>query len=289
MRTRSFGTVLLAALLLAAGCASPSTAVGAAPSSTAVSPALSPLAEGLLADSDHRGLVASYIGGVCDGPARLRLTETASRIDVTVLVGPDPNGPEPCATVGIFRTVAARLAQPIGDRTIFSGARQQVPFTGSRRLVPSALPPRFVLSMERSGGEPAAAPSPSGTSSSQPPSSPDTVDVTTRRIATYTQPAPGLGPPSYGCSPTRGTVDITVAPATADDLSAGSSETTTVHIGGHSARLLRSGSARAPTGWSYVWKADQGTIEVRAQQGCAGDQVLSPTELLTVAKSLRAP
>ncbi len=45
--------------------------------------------EGLLVDSDRRGLVASYTGGAGDGPARLAVTETVSRIDVAVVIEPD--------------------------------------------------------------------------------------------------------------------------------------------------------------------------------------------------------
>jgi len=52
--------------------------------------------------------------------------------------------------------------------------------------------------------------------------------------------------------------------------------------------LWRQGSTSAPSGWAYVWKADQGSVEVVAQTGCEGDRILTPTELLKVAQSLRS-
>lgn len=294
MRGRWLGAVLLTAVLLLAGCASspPAASVAGVTSSAAaslVAPASSSadtsnLIYGLLADSDNKGLVASYIGGECDGPARLAVTETPRRIDVSVLIGPDPNGTSSCSAVGYSRTVAARLVQPIGHRTIFSGARRQVPFDGSRRLLPSALPPNFTHSTEWSDGEPGSDPALSSAAASGPTSGLDAVNVTTRWSASYAQPQPA----SNRCTPTRGVLQVNLGPASADDFASGWSATATVSVGGHPARLWREGSASAPTGWAYAWMANQGSVEVVAQTGCEGDRVLSPTELLKVAQSLRS-
>ena len=310
MRRRRFGAVLLAATLLLVGCASspttasvggatssaagsvvapssssadPSSAAGsvAVPSSSSADP--SSLIYGLVADSDQKGLVASYIGGGCDGPAHLAVTETPSRINVSVLIGPDPNGTTSCPAVGYSRTVAAQLAQPIGDRTIFSGAHRQVPFDGSRRLVPSALPANFTQSNEEFGSEPGSDPGLSSAAASAPTSGLDAVNVTTRWGVTYAQPQPA----SDRCTPTRGWVQVNLGPSNADDFASGWSATATVSVRGHPARLWREGSASAPTGWAYVWKADQGSVEVAARTGCQGDRVLDPAELLKVAQSWR--
>lgn len=293
MRGRWLGVVLLAAVWLLAGCASPTAASGGGATSSAAPSMVAPastssdssdLIYGLVADSGDKGLVASYIGGGCDGPARLAVTETPSRIDVSVLIGPDPNGTGSCSAVGYSRTVAARLAQPIGDRTIFSGAHQQVPFDGSRKLVPSALPPNFTQSNEWSGSEPGSDPALSSAVASGPNSGLDAVNVTTRWSVTYAQPQPV----SDRCAPTRGVVQVNLGPANADDFASGWSATETVSVGGRSARLWREGSASDPIGWAYVWKADQGSVEVVAQTGCEGDRVLTPTELLKVTQSLRS-
>lgn len=226
MRRRWLGGVVLTAIVLLAGCASPTVASGGRATSSAASNAAAPsvtsgdssdLIYGLVKDSDNKGLVASYIGGGCDGPARLAVTETASRIDVSVLVGPDPNGATACSAVGYTRTVAARLAKPVGDRMIFSGTHRQVPFDGARKLVPSALPASFSQHREWSGGEPEPDPGPSSTVSSGSTSSVDAVDITTRWGATYTQPQPA----SDRCAPTRGVVQVNLVPAEPNDFASG--------------------------------------------------------------------
>jgi len=293
MRGRWLSVVVLAAVLLLPGCASPTAASGGSATSSAAASIVAPastsgdssdLIYGLVADSDNKGLVASYIGGGCDGPARLAVTETPSRIDVSVLIGPDPNGTGSCSAAGYSRTVAARLAQPIGDRTIFSGSHQQVPFDGSRKLLPSPLPANFTQSNERSGSEPGSDPGLSSAAASGPNGGQDAVNVTTRWSVTYTQPQPA----SDRCAPTRGVVQINLGPANADDFASGWSATETVSVVGHPVRLWRQGSTSAPSGWAYVWKADQGSVEVVAQTGCEGDRILTPTELLKVAQSLRS-
>ena len=267
--------------LVLAGCAS------TPPTPPAATTTPSPLIEGLLAAPDQQGLVATYIAGGCDGPARLVATETASRIDVSVFVGPDPNGPEPCAAIGIGRTVAVRLDQSIGTRKIFAGPSQQIPFDGARTLLPSSLPTGFTDSKERTGPEPASAPVLSGTSEGGPTSGTDAARVSTRWSVRYTQPQPNSV--NNQCTTTRGIIAITVAPANTEDFSPGWSQVATVSLGEHPARLLRNGPEAAPTAWAYVWQANQGTIEVVAAPTCQGDLILTSAELLTVAGSLRSP
>ena len=117
MPGRLRGGVLLGAVLMVVGCASPPAAArigvarsSAPPSTTYSAPSSadfgsaaasmaptsgrrdpSSLIYGLVADSDDKGFVASYMGGGCDGRARLAVTETASSINVSVLVEPDPS------------------------------------------------------------------------------------------------------------------------------------------------------------------------------------------------------
>lgn len=274
MHGRSLG-VLLPAVLLLAGCAGCSAA-GSAESTS--------LIYGLVTDSDRQGLVASYIGGACDGPARLAVTENASRIEVTVNIGTDPHGSEACPAVGYSRTVAARLAQPIGTRAIFSGDYRQVPFDGSRKLLPSVLPLNFAKTSEESGSEPALDPAQSSIPAATPSSGLNAENATTRWAVTYAQPQPAID----RCVPTRGVIEIQVGPASADDFASGWSAAGTVNIAGHPARLWRAGNASAPTGWAYAWKADRGTVEVMAQAGCQGDRLLDAAELLKVAQSLKS-
>ncbi len=304
MRDR-LGPVLLAAAMLLTGCMSASV-VGDSPTrssipaagsvaptypgtSTVTAPApadgneSSSLIYGLVTASDDKGMVASYIGGACDGEARLAVTETASRIDVDVLIGPDPQGPRACPAIGYGRTVAARLAQPIGHRLIYSGAHRQVPFDGSRRLVPSALPPQFTKTNESFGGEPASDPAASSAPVSGALSGVDETKVTTRWTVTYAQPQLESG---NRCVPTAGLIEVNVGPANADDFADGWSPTTTVSLEDHQARLWRQGGVTAPTGWAYQWNAGQGSVEVVAQIGCEGDRILDPTKLLDVARSL---
>ena len=298
MRGRLLGALLPAAALLLVGCtstaragaaqpatsfaatnaailAAPAATSTAAASTSAVVPSATSgdstsMIYGLVTDSDRMGLVASYIGGACDGPARLAVTETSSRIDVRVQIGPDTNGTESCPAVGYSRTVAARLTRPIGARIIVSSARRLRPFDGSRRLLPTVLPSNFTKGVEMFGGEP-------GVNAEY--------DATTRWTVTYSQPQPA----SNVCQPTRGLVQVNLGPAAANDFASGWTATTAaVSIASHQARLWREGKAGAPTGWAYAWKADQGSVEIVAQAGCQGDRILDPNELLGVARSLKS-
>lgn len=304
MRGQSLRLLLPALLLL--GCAGPSVgrtasmststsasvsttaaALGSTASTSAQGPAavsgeFSSLIYGLVTDPDQHGLAASYIGGACDGPARLAVTETPSRIEVTVLIGADPKSSQGCPAVGYTRTVAARLAQPIGTRPIFSGEHRQMPFDGSRKLLPSSLPPNFAKTSEQSGSEPAPDPRKSTASIAQASSGVNADDVTTRWTVTYAQPQPA----SDRCTPTRGLIQIQVGPVDADDFASGWVAAGTVSIAGHQAVLWRAGNANAPTGRAYAWKADRGSVEVIAQVGCQGDRVVDAAELLKVAQSL---
>lgn len=240
------------------------------------------LIDGLLTEPDGNGLVASYIGGECDGPARLAVAETVTRIDVEVLVGPSPEAEEVCSAVGFSRSVAARLAQPVDDRPIYSNDRRLVPFDGSRRLFPSALPPDFIKGNEESMSTP---PSDSAAPSSGSPTSAEGVDVTTQWTVAYAQPQTET---DNRCTPTRGSVAVNVGPTNLNDSSTGWTLIDSASIDGHPAQLWREGSADAPRGWAYAWTADQGSVEVLALGNCEGDRVLSPTELLPIAQSLKS-
>ena len=304
MGGRLWGALLPAALLLAGCTSSPQartveTAVSsaatsaAAPVSTASASAATPVTtstvtpriDGLITDSDQRGLVAAYIGGGCDGPARLAVTETASRIELDVRIGPDPNGPEPCPAMGYSRTVAARLTRPIGQRLIFSGGHRLLPFDGSRRQIPTALPPKFTPGTQSFGSEPAPDPALPGPTAGTHGSTADAQYATTRWTLVYGQPQP----PGNHCTPTRGLLQITVGPTDADFFASGWTRTVAASIAGHPTRLWREGPPKAPTSWAYSWTADQGSVEVLAQTGCRGDRILDPTELLEVAQFLKSP
>ena len=318
MQVRRLSLVLATAAALLAGCssASPTDSVAAAQysniwasvSSTSTTPSSSPstpgrstgesgptttaptqgedsrLIDGLLADSDEKGFAATYIGGLCDGAARLAVTESPQRIDLSVLVGPDPTGDRSCPAMGISRTVTARLTQPIGARPIFSGGIRPIPFDGARRLTPSTLPPHFTVSSQQWGGEPAPDPDSTRPVPSGEGSSADAASATTRWTATYTQPQQA----SNRCTPTRGLIEVDLAPAGVNGLAAdGWSPTVVAQVGAHQARLWRAGSSGVPRGWAYVWQADQGSVQVLARVACEGDRILDAKELLEVAKSLR--
>ena len=317
MQVRRLGLVLATAAALLAGCSSASPTGSVAPaqysniwasvsptpttsssssstagrSTSAFRPTTAPargedsrLIDGLLADSDEKGFAATYIGGLCDGAARLAVTESPQRIDLSVLVGPDPTGDRSCPAMGISRTVTARLTQPIGARPIFSGGIRQIPFDGARRLTPSTLPPHFTVSSQQWGGEPAPDPDSTRPVPSGEGSSADTASATTRWTATYTQPQQA----SNRCTPTRGLIEVDLAPAGVNELAAnGWSPTVVVQVGDHQARLWREGTGDAPRGWAYVWQADQGSVQVLARLACEGDRILDAKELLELAKSLR--
>lgn len=232
----------------------------------------SQLIEGIRSDPDHRGLVVSYIGGSCDGPARLVLTESKTRIRVRVAVKQKalPRGVV-CDAAGHVRTVKARLAQPIGDHTIWAAGRRYVPFDGARLLEPSTLPPGFT-GVEESGVS---------TKSS---AASGSVLITTTWATGYFEPRSTSAINS--CLASRGRIEVRIGPVGADHR-VDWTKVGTVKIAAATADLYRDGSAKKPYGWAYLWTNNRSSVEVGNFVGCKGDRLLSRTELLRVAESLR--
>ena len=114
-----------------------------------------PRIEGLRTESDERGLVATYLGGACDGPASLLIEESGDRVDVAVQVLPGPGGDEgtTCPAVGIGRSVRADLAEPLADRTVSADGEQIKPYDGANLVVPDRLPDGFALRSETGSRE----------------------------------------------------------------------------------------------------------------------------------------
>lgn len=260
---RAVNAVVAMVVLVLSGCFGGSTP--AAGGST-------PAVDGLRTDPDGQGLVASYIGGSCDGSALLVVDEAPTRIDVSVAVKP-LLGIDACDSVGHSRTVATRLEQPVGTRAIWSGGRQQVPFDGARLLlVPTADLPADLTGIIESGD---AAKHMSG---------PDEAAVTADWHTKYLRSAPAT--PSSTCTPGRGFLDIHLGPASRAALT-GWTPLATADVGTTKAQLYREGSRRAPTGLAYTWMTHQGSVEVLNQASCRGDRLLSAAELLGVARALR--
>ncbi|WP_375423045.1 hypothetical protein [uncultured Friedmanniella sp.] len=257
-RRRSSAVGLLAALGLAAGGLTGCSSVMSAGS-----------IQGVRSDPDHQGLVVSYLGGGCDGPVRLKLKETPTRIDADLVMGPGGGGT--CAAVGYPRTVTARLAQPIGKRTIWSGGDEQIPFDGADLLVPTDLPQGF------------AAPSESGDGDGW---SPDPeAAVATSTWTTQWSPEKTAGAAGE-CRPTRGELAIRLGPGSTNRY-LGSTKVGTARIGAATASIYRLGSSRRPVGWAYVWTRGRLGVELASSATCRGDQPLDRTDLLRVARSLR--
>lgn len=225
--------------------------------------------DGIRSDPDHRGLVVSYTGGGCDGPARLVLTESKTRIKARVMVK-QPSGQVNCAAVGIPRTVRARLVKPIGHRQVWAAGRHYVPFDGARLLVPSVLPRGFGRPLEMGGstGSASAAAAPV---------------VTTTWVTSYNSHAAEIG---AACPAARGWLEVRIGPATGDQ-SHGWTKVGTVKVGAAAAGLFRAGASKRPTGWAYIWTTHRSSVEVDNTANCKGDRLLSKTELLRVAESLR--
>lgn len=152
--------------------------------------------EGLRTDADGLRLVAAYTGGTCDGAASLAVRERDDRVEVAVQVLPRPGDDENtvCTLAGIGRTVAADLAEPLGDRTVFTDGEPVEPYDGADLVVPSRLPDGFVLRSENGA--------PDGASWTQ----------------TYGTPQPdGLGGP---CTPEQRSLAISTGPRVHDAFSA---------------------------------------------------------------------
>lgn len=228
--------------------------------------------EGIRSDPDHRGLVVNYIGGSCDGPARLVLTESKTRIDARVAVKEKalPRGVI-CDAAGHSRIVKARLAQPIGERTIWAAGREYVPFDGARLLEPSTLPPGFT----------GAAESGSSTKSS---AASGSVVITTTWVIGRSEPRSTSA--VNACPATRGYIEVKIGPVGADHP-VDWTKVGTVKIAAATADLYRQGTPKKPGGWAYLWTINHSSVEVGNFAGCERDRLLSRTELLRVAESLR--
>lgn len=232
----------------------------------------SQLINGIRSYPDHRGLVVSYIGGSCDGPARLVLTESRTRIDARVAVKQKQLPPGViCDAAGHDRTVNARLSQPIGDRTIWAAGREYVPFDGARLLEPSTLPPGFTGVAETGGSVKSS-------------TAAGSVVITTTWTTGHFEPRSTSN--VNVCPATRGELVVQIGPVAAthpvDWTKVG-----TVKIAATTADLYRQGTSNKPDGWAYVWTRNHSSVEVGNFAGCESDRLLSRTELLRVADSLR--
>lgn len=109
-----------------------------------------PRVGGLRTDADGLGLVASYMGGACDGPASLVVVERDDRVEVAVRVLRRPGDDENtvCPAVGIGRAVRGDLSEPLADRAVFADGKQVEPYDGADLVVPGRLPDGFVLRSE---------------------------------------------------------------------------------------------------------------------------------------------
>ena len=114
-----------------------------------------PRIEGLRTDPDGRGLVATYTGGACDGPASLVVAQRKDRVDVAVrvLLRPGQDGTTFCPDIGIGRSVHADLAEPLAERTVFADGEPVEPYDGADLVVPDRLPDGFALLSESGSRE----------------------------------------------------------------------------------------------------------------------------------------
>ena len=221
--------------------------------------------EGVRSDPDHRGLVVSYIGGACDGPARLDVTETATRVETEVRIGLLGTGA--CPSIGILRSVSARLAGPLGARSVWIAGEQIVPFDGARVLKPSLLPAGFSGVRETGDTAEAAA-------------SPDGLRVTTTWITTHFKPLPA----QEACG--LGGLEVRLGARAAAQLG-GLTKVGQARIGPATAQLYQSGTERKPDLLAYAWNVSRQPVVTSSSVICPSDTVLSATELLSVAESLK--
>ena len=257
MSSKVVVAVVATAALLLAGCAGGST----------------PKVDGLRTDPDGQGLVASYTGGSCDGPAQLKVNETATRIDVSVVVKPVLGVGGACDSAGHPRTVTARLEQPVGTRSIWFLGRRQVPFDGARLLlIPAAVLPPDLTRTAESGGL-ADQTSQQGDA------------VTSDWHTTYLRVASAST--TSTCTPGNGYLDIHTGPAA--DLTSGWTAVSTAAIGTAEAQLYRSGTSRNPDGWAYTWKTDRDSVAIANLNVCRGDHLFGAAELLRLARALKSP
>lgn len=226
------------------------------------------LIDGVRTDPDQQGLVVSYTGGACDKSAHLKVTETPTRIDADVVVRSSRGS---CTAEGIPRLLSARLDAPVGTRAIWSGGRQQIPFDGARLLAPAALPAGFTGLTEMGFAD-------------QPSEDAGVAKATTTWVTSRFDPAGATvdGP----CRPTRGSLEVRLGPASAS-LARGLDKVGTAGVKGVEAQVFRGGSTNKPRFWAYGWTAGRGSVVVSSGPRCSGDQILSRSELLQVAESLR--
>lgn len=122
--------------------------------------------EGVRTDADSLVLVAAYIGGSCDGPARLRARETADAVVLSLEIERPPDRPPTringrivhyvCEAAGYPRTARVQLAAPLGKRTVVDAGttprggrnRRLTVVDGSHLLAPTALPSGYQLAVE---------------------------------------------------------------------------------------------------------------------------------------------
>lgn len=222
----------------------------------------SPAIDGLRTDPDGRGLWATYLGGACDGPARLDVDEGADRVTVRVLVAGDADeGPgASCVAVGIPRTVHADLSAPLRRRSISDGARVVVPFDGSRLLQPQGLPEGFVVTQE-TGGYDESSRTAGWTRSFGRPSSTE------------------LGAP---CRSDPGSFSISVGGPRGEQPPFFFRRTGTVAVPGGTGRLFEQ-----PPSVRYLYFERQGTaVSITSALDCGGDKLLTPPQLAALAQSL---
>lgn len=108
-------------------------------------------------DPDPRVVVVSYLGGACDGPARLQATERNGVVALGLTVEHRSGG---CRSSGFFDVARVRLSAPLARRPVVdAAAKRPVPsrsalFDGSYLLTPTGLPPGFALVSERGDTDP---------------------------------------------------------------------------------------------------------------------------------------
>jgi hypothetical protein len=229
-------------------------------------------------DPDGRGLVAIYSGG-CELGARLVTRESADRVDVTVeqilpaSVLPGQSEPEVvCAAVGQSATIGARLSQPLGDRTIWSGGVGLTPFDGSLLLDLDPVPAGF-----------AAAQDSGSVTELVTPDEPPYRTATWQRSLTS---SPDPGDTADACTPGRGVLTIAQGPP-GSALPDRWLTTGTVARGTFSASVAEDNGGTTSVGSrALLWDTEVGTVALISSGQCAGDQILSQEELVDVAVSL---
>ena len=223
--------------------------------------------EGVRSDPDQRGLVVSYVGGMCDGPARLEVTETATRIEADVRF--EVLGTGACPDMGILRSVGARLDGPIGDRSVRISGERYVPFDGATLLTPTRLPADSA-GIRETGITP------------ETPASPDGARVTTTWVITRFKPPSDTEP----CRAGPGSLETRIGTGSAAQPR-GLTRIGQANVGQATAILYRSGSATEPDALAYAWDIGRQSIAITSSISCNGDTVLNPRELLDVAESLQ--